>query len=824
MLCVRSRLALLALLALAAPASAALPPHDVHGDLLPDGATTRLGTMRLRHGDGVCHVLYSADRKWLVSLSRDRTCRVWEADTGRLRHLFAERDVDYYAVAFTPDGTTLAAAGGDPFHGGNNGVRLFDLATGQETGRLAGHHQPAYALGFTPDGKTLLSVSCDQVIRWDVATGNKLTEWKLHTTAALSLSPNRTTVAWVDGETEDRSVHLSDAATGKETARLTKGHKRSIVSVCWSPDGKHLASGNTYEPIALWDVAAGKVVQHFEQEQSGLALRFSADGKTLAAGCNNGSVRLWDVDSGDELKPLKGYNGWVNCLAFAPDGKTLALAGSDSQVIHRWDVATATAYQPGPGHHGQIYSIAFAPGGRLVATGGGDWHDNDQSIYLWDPATGKQVRRLEGHIAKVHCVRFAPDGKTLVSGGEKENALRRWDVATGKELPRWRVPGGDEGPVVDGRVSALAYSPDGKLLASAHDQGILHLWDVAEGKVLRSFQGHEGIVHAVAFSVDGKYLVSGSVDRTVRLWDVATGAEVRGFGDAVETVKCVAFSPDGRLIAASTGDYDGTIHVWETATGRELARLAATRGRVYQVAFSPDGKLLAGTGPDNALCVWEVATRQERCRFPGHPNGGLAVAFAPDGKHVASGSADTTVVLWNVSYCAEVERPRGTDDLERLWTELGSDDARAAHRAMCALLSDPAKALPLLQKRLRPISAMDADRLARVLNDLDSQRYPVRDKANNELAKLGELAEPFLRQTLQAPPSLEVKRRVQILLTKLETSTLAPEQLRALRGFEILERLGGTEAREVFEAHARLGGEARLGREAQACLRRLEER
>src|SRR5439155_31315 len=259
----------------------------------------------------------SADGKWLVSLSRDRTCRVWDAQSGRLHCTIAEKDVDFYAVAFSADSTTLAVAGGDPFHGGNTGIRLFDVATGERTGRLLGHEQPAYALGFSPDGKTLLSISCDQVIRFDLAGGSKLWQWKLRSTAAVALSPDRATVASVDGETAD--------------------------------------------------------------------------------------------------------------------GKTLALAGLDAQVIHRWDVATATALPTGPGHPGQIYSIAFSPDARLVATAGGDWHDDDRHIYLWNALTGKVVRRLEGHAGKVYCVQLSPDGKTLVSGSEKEDVFRLWDVATGTQ-------------------------------------------------------------------------------------------------------------------------------------------------------------------------------------------------------------------------------------------------------------------------------------------------------------------------------------------------------------------------------------------------------
>jgi WD40 repeat protein len=804
-------------LALTIPASAT-PPQDCQGDPLPDGAVTRLGTTRLRHHDGVCRVAYSPDGKLLASLGRDRCCRVWDAASGKLLHVCQEKDVDYYAVAFAPNSDKLLVAAGDPFHGGNAGLRIIDMKTGLETQRLSGHDQPAYALAFASDGRAAISVSCQQVIRWDLSTAGRVSEWQLRSTAALAISPDRTTLAWVDGETEDLHVHLSDAAAGKEIRKL-KGHKRAVVAVAWSPDGRFLASGNPFEPIFLWDPRTGKVLRCFEQQQAGMTLRFSPDGKLLACSCMDGKVRVWDVETGNERPVLTGYHGWVNDLAFSPDSKMLALAGADSQVIHRWDVNTGAEERLAPGHPGQVHALDFAASGRLIASAGGDWHDGERAICLWDPATGKQVRRLQGHSGKVNCLRFSPDGTKLVSGAEREDMFRLWDVTTGKELPQFDHKGADNA-AMEARVSAVAWSPDGARILAAHDQGMLILWDAATGKELRTFKGHEGIVHAIAFSPDGKFAVSGSVDRTVRLWDVATGEETGHFGEATDAVHSVAFSADGRLLAATYGDYEGVTCLWDFKTGRQLARFPTSRSRVFQVAFSPDSKLLAGTGPDGALVIWEIATKQERCRFPGHANGGLAVAFAPDGRKIAAGSPDTTVLMWELSHCPEAARPAEAD-LQRLWDDLGSTEARTAHVAMCALQREPNLALKLLQKRLQPLSALDADRMARALEDLDHERFQVREKATLDLAKLGEMAEPFLRKTLAQSTSLEAKRRVEFLLSRLDTGTLSPGQLRVVRGFELLERLGGPQARELLEAHLRQMPGGRLGEEAQGCLRRL---
>jgi hypothetical protein len=279
------------------------------------------------------------------------------------------------------------------------------------------------------------------------------------------------------------------------------------------------------------------------------------------------------------------------------------------------------------------------------------------------------------------------------------------------------------------------------------------------------------------------------------------------------------FSPDGKQLAVGTLH---AVHLFDAASGKELRQFAGPTVFGGAAAFSVDGKVLATGTFDGTIRLWDVATGTVLRDVPGHDLLVTSLAFSPDGQLLASASLDSTVLLWKVKDLLQpVSGKLTAQELEQLWVDLGAADAAQADRAMTKLLAEPAEATALFKARLQPVPPPDPQLLIKLLRDLNSAKFAEREAASKNLEELAELAQPALEQQLAAKPSLEMRKRLEALLSKLDGPVTRPEMLRGLRAVEVLERLGTPEALQVLQALAQGAPAAWLTQDAHAALRRL---
>ncbi|HWE60818.1 MAG TPA: TIR domain-containing protein [Chloroflexota bacterium] len=547
---------------------------------------------------------FTPDGKTLVANGFDNAIRLWGVAWRRpLAHAlsFPSYWSSAWSMALSPNGKILAVAYA------NGPIQLWDVAHWRPLGSpLLGHSDGVNSMAFSPDGKTLVSGGWDgTTLLWDVARQTPIKTLLSGSAVVFSVafSPDGKTIA---AGMSDGVVHLWSRASQWSAGVVLAGHTNIVNCVAFSPDGTTLASGSDDGTVRLWDVARQRSLGAPLAGHSGavMSVVFSPDRTTLFAGTADGTIDLWNVGHLPTIDlPLTGPTDAVHGVAFSPDGRLLA-AGSFDQTIWLWNVRSHRRINVPLVTSGRVEAVAFDAGGKILAgvnVGG--------VVDLWDVRHGGLLGTLSGSLAKGSTVAFSPDGKTLAVGGCAvtdtdglctRGGIELWDVA------RQQLRGPPLSGVQD-FVSSVAFSPNGKLLASGSFDGTIQFWDVVHyrpiGAPLRS---HTSAVNSVAFSPRGTLLASGSEDTTVRLWDVATrtpdGPPLRGHVDQVESV---AFSPDGAVLVSGADDH--TIRFWDVASGQALGvPLTGHADRVYGLAFSPTGAVLASGSGDHTVRLWNV--------------------------------------------------------------------------------------------------------------------------------------------------------------------------------------------------------------------------
>ena len=458
-------------------------------------------------------------------------------------------------------------------------------------------------------------------------------------------------------------------------------------------------------------------------------------------------------------------------------------------------------------HKGIVWAVAWSPDGNLVVSG-----DREQVI-AWDPHTGKERWRLPAPPA-VSALAFSPDGKTLAAVGW-DGAIRLSEAATGKLLRSMRGR--------EDRLLAVAWSPDGKLLACGGDSGNVPIWDAATGKEVRRMQSEspKTDVSCLAFSPDGRLLLTGIDEGPTPLYEVATGKQVLRLAHDTPRTVSVAFSPDGKTLA--TGMANNIVRLWDVRTGGEIKQLKGHTGTITAVSFTANGRQLVTGSDDGSLRLWEIVSGRAALCFGGDGRGVTSMVLSPDGRRMLSGGQDSTAHLWDLTGLGPKEH-WGHKSPDELWQELADPDPATAHRAAWRLLASPDRSVRLLGERLKPADRLTDEEIAKLVAQLKHRSFRVREKAGRELERIGAQAIPVLRRRLADKPSLEMRRRVEALLAKLQPQELSPLLFREIRAVSVLERIGTPQARSVLETVAGGPQRQRLTAEAKAALEQLRRR